>query len=114
MIFLSPQLKYKTFTPLVNKGTHPFTPYSGFLRVLRFLPTIPPLGGGMPPHDLAKINNSKIERVTEMGIKKYLHNLFINGSRYFEPKKEFSAKLKKKLKEEFVVSNIYPMSWNRF
>ena len=39
------------------------------LRVLRFLPTIPLLGSGMP-HDLVKINDSKIERVTEMGIKK--------------------------------------------
>ena len=30
------------------------------LLVLRFLPIIPLLGGGMPPHDLAKTNNSKI------------------------------------------------------
>ena len=29
--------------------THPFTPNSGFTRVLRFLPTIPLLGEGIPP-----------------------------------------------------------------
>ena len=39
------------------------------LQVLWFLPTIPLLGGGMP-HDLAKVKNSEIERVTEMHIKK--------------------------------------------
>ena len=40
------------------------------IRVLQFLPTIPRLGGGMHHHEKAMINNSKIERVTEMGIKK--------------------------------------------
>ena len=40
-------------------------------RVLRFLPTIPLLGRGMPLMILAVINNIEIKRVNEMNIKKY-------------------------------------------
>ena len=29
-----------------------------YLRVFQFLPTIPSLGGGVTPHDMAKINDS--------------------------------------------------------
>ena len=47
-----------------------------FLQVLWFLPTI-------PAHDLAMINNSKIERVTKMGIKKMVE---IHYSTFFVQK----------------------------
>ena len=47
---------------------------NNIFRVLRFSPTIPPLGGGMPD-DLAMTSNSKIQRVTKMGIKKIFYHL---------------------------------------
>ena len=54
---------FPCFTSKVNEQSFSFGVV--LLRVLRFFPTLPSLGGGTPL-DMAKTNNHEIKRVTEM------------------------------------------------
>ena len=55
-------------TPPNLKGEHPFTPYSGFTPGTPFFSHYSSARWRYAPHDKEMSNNSKILRVTEMGI----------------------------------------------
>ena len=58
-------------TPPDLKGTHPFTPYSGFTLGTLVFSHYTSARRRYAPYDKAMTNNNKIQIVTEMGKKKF-------------------------------------------